>query len=61
MLKKKKYAKWGNDDQGPDWGDLKHHDKPEEPELKDDKPVGQIICFSQFLGPNYSDRGISKP
>ena len=52
MLKKKKYAKWGNDDQGPDWGDLKHHDKPEEPELKDDKPVGQIICFSQFSGPN---------
>ena len=52
MLKKKKYAKWGNDDQGPDWGDLKHHDKPEEPELKDDKPVGQIFCFSQFSGPN---------
>ena len=83
MLKKKKYAKWGNDDEGlyiyvatksicldfsnfhprlfcrwfqlivtlawsdnfqtkctgPDWGDLKHHDKPEEPVLKDEKPV----------------------
>merc|ERR1719394_1841900 len=38
MLKKKKYAKWGNDDEGPDWGDLKHHDKPEEPVLKEEKP-----------------------
>ena len=41
MLKKKKYAKWGNDDQGPDWGDLKHHDKEEEPCLKKVKEVGQ--------------------
>ena len=40
MLKKKKYAKWGNDDDGPDWGDLKHHDQPEEPELKKVKEVG---------------------
>lgn len=24
MLKKKKYAKHAADDQGPDWGDLKH-------------------------------------
>merc|ERR1712106_1295516 len=34
MLKKKKYAKWGNDDEGPDWGDLKHNEKEEEPVLK---------------------------
>ena len=32
MLKKKKYAKWGNDDDGPDWGDLKHNEQEEEPE-----------------------------
>jgi hypothetical protein len=30
MLKKKKYAKWGNDDEGPDWGDLKHHEQEEQ-------------------------------
>ena len=42
MLKKKKYAKWGNDDQGPDWGDLKHHDQPEEPELQKVKEVGKL-------------------
>ncbi len=29
MLKKKKYAKNVADDQGPDWGDLKHVDRPE--------------------------------
>ena len=50
MLKKKKYAKWGNDDGGPDWGDLKHHDKPEEPELKKVKEVRSnlviVITFS---------------
>ena len=40
MLKKKKYAKWGNDDDGPDWGDLKHHDQEPEPELKKVKEVG---------------------
>ena len=40
MLKKKKYAKWGNDDEGPDWGDLKHHDQEPEPELKKVKEVG---------------------
>ena len=45
MLKKKKYAKWGNDDQGPDWGDLKHHDKEEEPCLKEVKPVSQSYCI----------------
>ena len=24
MLKKKKYAKWGTDEDDPDWGNLKH-------------------------------------
>ena len=40
MLKKKKYAKWGNDDEGPDWGDLKHNEKEEEPCLKKAPEVG---------------------
>ena len=43
MLKKKKYAKWGNDDQGPDWGDLKHNEKEEEPCLKKAPEVGSSI------------------
>ena len=43
MLKKKKYAKWGNDDEGPDWGDLKHHDKPEEPVEEVAKPVSNTV------------------
>lgn len=28
MLKKRKYAKWGNDKGDPDWGDLKEVEKP---------------------------------
>lgn len=28
MLKKRKYAKWGNQKEDPDWGDLKETDKP---------------------------------
>lgn len=49
MLKKKKYAKWGNDDEGPDWGDLKHHDKPEEPELKKVKEVRNNVVLVLLL------------
>ena len=51
MLKKKKYAKWGNDDEGPDWGDLKHNEKEEEPVLKKVKEVRNLYCFfsSQFI------------
>ena len=43
MLKKKKYAKWGGDDGGPDWGDLKHHDKPEEEPEEAPKEVKQFL------------------
>ena len=98
MLKKKKYAKWGNDDEGlyvspqtmllfcywlylslyvtnqpstainqsfsamvinllhlgPDWGDLKHHDKPEEPVLKDEKPVSfSSSIFVEVISSSY--------
>jgi hypothetical protein len=28
MLKKRKYAKWGNGEKEPDWGDLKETEKP---------------------------------
>lgn len=28
MLKKRKYAKWGNQEKEPDWGDLKETEKP---------------------------------
>ena len=50
MLKKKKYAKWGNDDEGPDWGDLKHNEKEEEPVLKKVKEVRRLLnwCFLKF-------------
>ncbi|CAB4063293.1 unnamed protein product [Lepeophtheirus salmonis] len=34
MLKKKKYAKHGNDDDGPDWGSLKHNEEDPGPVLK---------------------------
>ena len=44
MLKKKKYAKWGNDEEGPDWGDLKHNEKEEEPVLKEVKKV-RVFSF----------------
>lgn len=28
MLKKRKYAKWGDDKEDPNWGDLKEVEKP---------------------------------
>ncbi len=31
---------WAGDDEGPDWGDLKHNEKEEEPQLKKVKEVG---------------------
>lgn len=34
MLKKRKYAKWGNDKEDPNWGDLKEVEKPAPPALK---------------------------
>ena len=50
MLKKKKYAKWGNDDGGPDWGDLKHHDQEPEPEIQKVKEVRHQTSESYFSG-----------
>ena len=34
MLKKKKYAKWGNEEPPPDWGDLRKREEEEVPQLK---------------------------
>ena len=46
MLKKKKYAKWANGDDGPDWGDLKHNEKEQEIALKKVKEVGPtLFCY----------------
>ena len=50
MLKKKKYAKWGGDDGGPDWGDLKHNEKEEEPCLKKAPEVGSKLVYLEFQG-----------
>ena len=50
MLKKKKYAKWGNDDGGPDWGDLKHHDQEPEPEIEKVKEVRESVLSSKVSG-----------
>ena len=56
------YSKVSFKQTGPDWGDLKHHDKPEEPVLKDEKPVRTIFTLF-LLGQNYFQevfiRGIS--
>lgn len=42
MLKKRKYAKWGQPKDDPDWGDLKEVDKPM-PALKKVERVTKII------------------
>ena len=34
MLKKRRYAKWDNEQGDPDWGDLKEVEKPQIPQLK---------------------------
>uniref|UniRef100_A0AAG5CSE1 Twitchin n=1 Tax=Anopheles atroparvus TaxID=41427 RepID=A0AAG5CSE1_ANOAO len=51
MLKKRKYAKWGNQEKDPEWGDLKEVEKPK-PQLKKverkqdtfSKPLVDITC-----------------
>lgn len=48
MLKKRKYAKWGPDQNDPNWGDLKEVDKPAPPTLKKVDRVS-VLFFSQFM------------
>ena len=49
MLKKKKYAKWANGDDGPDWGDLKHNEKEAEIALKKVKEVGNFFFINPWF------------
>lgn len=48
MLKKRKYAKWGNQEKDPDWGDLKEVEKPL-PALKKVEKVSVVCSFLQGL------------
>lgn len=48
MLKKRKYAKWGNQEKDPDWGDLKEVEKPL-PALKKVEKVSFIVAVSFHL------------
>lgn len=41
MLKRRKYAKWGEKKEDPDWGDLKETEKPIPP-LKKVEKVGNL-------------------
>ena len=41
MLKKKKYAKWDNDEGPPEWGDLKHLEEEQQAALKTPAKVRQ--------------------
>lgn len=43
MLKKRKYAKWGKDNQDPDWGTLKEVEEPPKPQLKKVEKVRNTI------------------
>lgn len=45
MLKKRKYAKWGNQKEDPDWGDLKEVEKPM-PQLKKVEKVSYMFIWS---------------
>lgn len=47
MLKKRKYAKWGEKKEDPDWGDLKEVDKPIPPLKKVEKV--NILCYRRLL------------
>lgn len=46
MLRKRKYAKWGEDKKDPDWGDLKETEKP----MASLKKVEKVCkCAQQLL------------
>lgn len=48
MLKKRKYAKWGEKKEDPDWGDLKEVEKPL-PQLKKVEKVRQTIVPTKMV------------
>lgn len=47
MLKKRKYAKWGEKKEDPDWGDLKEVEKPL-PQLKKVEKVSTAFDYLQM-------------
>ena len=49
MLKKKKYAKNVNDEDGPDWGSLKKVDRPDGDSDDPDKKVIKFVSISYFF------------
>ena len=55
MLKKKKYAKNVADDEGPDWGNLKHREGPEgEGEDADKKVLKNSKLYVDYKFQKYS-------
>ena len=48
MLKKRKYAKWGGDNNDPNWGDLKEVKTPEPPALKKVERVSFLFVTKKF-------------
>lgn len=48
MLKKRKYAKWGEKKEDPDWGDLKEVEKPL-PQLKKVEKVRVVVVFMLLM------------
>ena len=43
MLKKKKYAKWDDGEEAPDWGELKKREQEEQMQLK---KVEKVIIYT---------------
>ncbi len=48
MLKKKQYAKWGTDEDDPDWGALKHVEEEEQFKLKKVEKVSRLLGLYKF-------------
>ena len=48
MLKKRKYAKWGQDKEDPDWGELKETEKPLPPLKKVEKVRLKFYLFESL-------------
>ena len=48
MLKKKKYAKWGTDEDDPDWGNLKHVEDQVDGGLKKAERVSLTSTFFEY-------------
>ena len=49
MLKKKKYAKWGTDEDDPDWGNLKHVEDQVDGGLKKAERVSLTLVAKSYF------------